>query len=57
MQGRFEEIFRPRKGLANLFESSCLNCGKFSEKFFRLWKTEITNTKFPIIPVTSYRPL
>jgi hypothetical protein len=51
MQGRFEEIFQPKKGLENLFESSCLNCGKFSEKFFRLWKIEITNNKYPIIPV------
>jgi len=31
--------------------------GQFLEKFFGLWKSEFTSTTFPIIPVTSQRPL
>ena len=50
------EIFRPKTGLAKMFEGACPNCGYFSEKSLRAWKTEITSARFPIIPQISQHP-
>jgi hypothetical protein len=44
-------FFRPRTGLASSCECACPHCRQFSEKFFRVWKPELSNTMFPIILV------
>ena len=57
---RFKPIFfkryRPRTGLAKIFEDAFPNFGSFSEKLFRVWKHEFTSTILPNILVTSSAP-
>jgi hypothetical protein len=42
----FFKLFRPRTELPQFSEGVRPNCGKFSVKFFRVWKPEFTSTNF-----------
>ena len=43
----FFKLLRPTRGLRNVFGRACPNC---RQNFFRMWKPDVTRTKFLIIP-------
>lgn len=51
------KILRPKTGLGKIFEGARSNFGYFSEKFFRVWKYELTIATSTSIPVTSLHTL
>jgi hypothetical protein len=47
------ELFRPRTGLANIFESACPTLDNLRRHSFGRGKPEFTSTIFPNIPVNT----